>query len=131
MPIATLNESQRYHYFAVATNGCVDTGFVTVEIIFDSEHDVFIPNIFCVGANAPQNKLFYISTKGISRKYNLSIFDRWGGLIYHENNLLSNDNQTGWDGKLNNSFAQSGVYIYKIVLDGNDKPILGTITIIQ
>ncbi|HZV70511.1 MAG TPA: hypothetical protein VFG10_13240 [Saprospiraceae bacterium] len=130
MPIATISHTQQYHYIAVDENGCLDEGAVEVEIIFDSKQDVYIPNIFNPLSQSFENRVFFLSSKGISRTYDLSIFDRWGGLLYNMRELESNQRQGGWNGMYRNTLVQSGVYIYKITLEGIDPPIIGTITVI-
>lgn len=129
-PIATIPQSQLYRFLAYDRNGCTDEGIVSVEIRLDTKRDVYIPNVFNPLSESYNNRIFYIFTKGISVKYNLSIFDRWGGMLYSKENLMSNQSQDGWNGFINNRAVQSGVYIYRIVLEGYDQPIIGTVTVL-
>ena len=57
----------------------------------------------------------------------MKIYNRWGGVIYNE------DNGT-WDGKLNNNAVQIGFYSYSILVnDFKDKPFIytGIVTIVK
>ena len=57
----------------------------------------------------------------------MKIYDRWGGLIFNEDNGK-------WDGMMNEKFVVSGLYSYSIsVFDFRDKPFIytGTVTLIK
>ena len=72
------------------------------------------------------NDYFYPSVIG-GNNYNMIIYDRWGGVIYNEDNGK-------WDGILKNNLINSGVYSYSItVLDFKNKPFIytGIITLIK
>jgi gliding motility-associated-like protein len=50
-----------------------------------------------------------------SSSYNIKIFDRWGGMIYNEDNKM-------WDGKINGNLVNNGTYTYNItVTDINNR----------
>ncbi|MBK9982915.1 MAG: gliding motility-associated C-terminal domain-containing protein [Saprospiraceae bacterium] len=130
-PIATIPQTQEYRFTAQDGNGCTDEGIVRVEIKLDTKQDVYIPNVINPNSESLINRIFFIYTKGISVEYNLSIYDRWGGLLYNKENLTTNQSQGGWNGYFDNRAVQSGVYIYRIVLEGYDQPIIGTITVLN
>ena len=45
----------------------------------------------------------------------MKIYDRWGGIIYNEDN-------DKWDGKMNDNIISNGIYPYSIsVFDFNDR----------
>ena len=51
--------------------------------------------------------------------YNMKIFDRWGGIIFDEDDLA-------WDGNANGKII-GGLYSYSIkILDFKDKPFIYT-----
>ena len=68
---------------------------------------LFIPNIFSPNQDG-QNDVWlpWLPTNGL-KSYALSIFDRWGKLIFSSNNPL-----VGWDGRVSNKDVQTGVYAY-------------------
>ena len=84
-------------------NGCKDTLNKTIEII--PEYTFFIPNSFTPNGDGI-NDTFGAYGLEIST-YNLTIFDRWGKLIFESNNLA-----IPWDGKVDNgkTIAQNDVY---------------------
>lgn len=87
--------------------GCLDTAYQN--IIIDPDFAFYIPNTFTPNDDGINDNF---SGKGIFIiKYEMSIFDRWGNLIFH-----SDDPNKPWDGKANhgNELAQKDVYIYSI-----------------
>jgi len=87
--------------------GCIDTASETV--IIEPDFVFYIPSAFTPnGDNINDN----FSGKGIFiSKYEMTIFDRWGNLIF-----LSDDINKPWDGKANHGteIAEGDVYIYSI-----------------
>ena len=62
------------------------------------------------------------------------IVDRWGNVVYEENNLPSNETVTLWDGMANSEFAPAGVYAYTVIFrraDGVLTPRSGSITVVR
>ena len=91
------------------TDGCYDT--IMHEIIIGSAFTFFIPNSFSPNGDE-LNDYFFGSGIGII-KYDLKIFDRWGEVIFHGQEL----NQK-WDGKIGESIPETknDVYLWKVEL---------------
>ncbi len=121
--------SSSYWVTLIVSNadGCLDT--VQHEIFIGPEFTFFIPNAFSPNADGI-NDFFFGSGIGII-KYDLWVFDRWGNMIFHGNEL--NDK---WDGKANNGsdIAQMDVYVWKVELTDvfNKKHnYIGTVTLVK
>lgn len=107
--------------------GCLDTAYN--HIIIGPDFTFYIPNAFTPNGDGA-NDYFFGSGIGISI-YDLWVFDRWGNMIFHGNDL--NDK---WDGKANqgDKSAQQDVFIWKVTLtDVFDKKhqYIGTVTLIH
>lgn len=67
---------------------------------------------YCPNAFSPNgdgiNDVFNPIVEG-NLDFELQIFNRWGNLIYQQNNL-------GWDGYYNGKYAKDDVYVWKIKL---------------
>ena len=127
-PIATLNSSQTFDYIAIDLNGCEVTGTVLVTIEENKAH--YIPNIFNPLSELPGNSVFTVFTASPSKVYTMSIYDRWGNLVFHQEDLQTNDTSVGWNGRFNGKLVQSGVYAYRVVIEGLTEPNTGTVTVI-
>ncbi len=108
-------------------NGCYDT--VSHDIRILSEFAFFIPNAFTPNDDG-SNDFFNGTGVGIA-DYDLWIYDRWGNMIFHSEDLNNN-----WDGRAKNGaeIAQQDVYVWKVKLtDVFDKnhDYVGTVTLVK
>jgi gliding motility-associated-like protein len=110
------------------SDGCRDTVQHPVEI--GPEFTFFIPNAFTPNGDGV-NDFFFGQGIGII-EYDIWIFDRWGNMIYHGDNI----DTSRWDGRANNGkeVAQQDVYVWKVKLkDVFDKKhnYIGTVTLVK
>src|SRR5690606_10378077 len=70
--------------------------------------NLFIPNSFSPN-NDGVNDRFSISSNCDLESYNLTIYNRWGELIYQNSHV---DNT--WDGTYKNVICPEGIYLYNI-----------------
>jgi gliding motility-associated-like protein len=116
---ATLNEmSGDFIFSMIVTNslGCVDT--VSNVLTINESYNIFIPNSFTPDGNEFNQTWSPVLSKVYDiNDYSISIFNRWGEVIWQ-----SKDLSIGWDGTFNNKYVQSGVYIWKLKVGilGND-----------
>ena len=61
------------------------------------------------------------------------IYDRWGNLMFVNENFSPNDPNQGWDGTYNDNLVEQGVYVYvfKYVIDGREVIEAGDITLLR
>ncbi|WP_341905513.1 gliding motility-associated C-terminal domain-containing protein [Fluviicola taffensis] len=87
--------------------GCIDTAYQ--EIIIPNIFVIYAPNSFTPNGDGI-NDFFLIEASDIL-SLDLSIFNRWGELIYHgEAGAESKD--ASWDGKYQGELVQDGTYTY-------------------
>lgn len=108
-------------------NYCFDT--VSHQIIINPEFTFFIPNAFSPNGDG-DNDLFFGTGIGII-EYDLWIFDRWGNMVFHTDDLIK-----GWDGKSNGGSlsSQIDVFVWKVELTDVFKKVhtyIGTVTIVR
>jgi hypothetical protein len=88
-------------------NGCEATASVTVHVI----PDWYMANIFAVNADNPDNSWLTIYDNGdIENIELLQLFDRWGELVFENQNFKPNDPSKGWNGHFKGKIANPGVY---------------------
>ena len=85
-----------------------------------------IANIFSPNGDGI-NDMFYVQypDDNITIKA-MSVYDRWGTLIYNTEKTFVNDPTIGWDGTYKNTPSDSGVYTYLFVLNDILGEELGT-----
>ena len=106
--------SGNYAITLVATNsyGCVDDTTIIVKV--NPDVVLYVPNAFTPGNGDGKNDVFEISLPPTGVDYstfNLTIYDRWGEVIYK-----TNDVNKSWNGSKNNSGSvlKQETYVWKI-----------------
>jgi gliding motility-associated-like protein len=107
--------------------GDCSTPMVPVNIkVFDSVR-VFVPNAFTPNGDG-NNDTWRITIQGLTHKIQISVYDRWGAMVFS-----SNDPGMAWDGTAG-GHPLSGTFVYMIGgVDYFNKPFLlkGTLMIIR
>lgn len=109
--------------------GCSSTFFRTIYV--DEPLVYFVPNAFSPNSDEFNQTFQPVFVSGYDPyDYNLSIFDRWGELIFESDNAAE-----GWDGSYQGKLVQSGVYTYRIEfktkISDERKLIHGQITLLR
>lgn len=92
---------------AVSDNGCRDTLTKTIHIHQDQL--IFVPNVITPDGDT-FNEVFTPYFTGIDiYDYHLTIFNRWGEIIFESYNLAG-----GWNGTYGGEIVEDGVYIWHI-----------------
>lgn len=113
----TYADTGTYTIMLITSNqfSCLDTSYQTV--IIEPDFLFYIPNAFTPNDDGVNDTF---SGRGeVITKYEMTIFDRWGNLIF-----FSDDMDKPWDGRANHGtgIAQGEVYIYSFkVTDFNMK----------
>jgi gliding motility-associated-like protein len=121
----TYNDTGTYiiKYYITNQYNCTDS--VIDNLVINPVYNAYIPTAFTPNDDG-DNDYFYPSIIG-GNNYNMKIYDRWGGVIYNEDNGK-------WDGTMNNNFIISGLYSYSVtVFDFKNKPFIytGLVTLIK
>ncbi|MFA4863743.1 MAG: gliding motility-associated C-terminal domain-containing protein, partial [Bacteroidales bacterium] len=112
--------------------GC--TGVDSIYILLKTEeipsYHIYFPNAFTPDGDGLNDTFKAFATGDYITKFNMQIYDRWGGLIFN-----SDDISIGWDGKKNGNPCPGGVYAYKIIfsidgVQGNQERV-GTVALIR
>ena len=111
-PIANPKFNTTYQVLFTDSNGCRNTGEVTV-IVICKNANVFMPNTFSPNGDG-SNDVFYPRGQGINRAKSLRVFNRWGEIVFESKDFPINDPNYGWKGMYKNNKAQPGVYVYQV-----------------
>ncbi|MES2285828.1 MAG: PKD domain-containing protein [Bacteroidota bacterium] len=110
--------------------GCVDTAYKT--IVIDPDFVFYIPNSFTPNEDGV-NDYFFGTGIGII-KYDLWIFDRWGNMVFHGDEVPAANAK--WNGKANGGKTESqmDVYVWKVALTDVFSKVhkyIGTVTTVK
>jgi gliding motility-associated-like protein len=127
-PLHRFPEEGTYDVLLVTynNNGCLDSIIYSVSV--QEEISVFYPNSFTPNGDGMNENFQPIGAS--LEEYELTIWDRWGELIYEGNSKMS------WNGLINNSGkpAPEGVYVFRIDLISDkfeEKVVTGRVTLIR
>ncbi|HEY3387293.1 MAG TPA: gliding motility-associated C-terminal domain-containing protein, partial [Saprospiraceae bacterium] len=113
------------------TAGCIASDSMTLRVIIP--HDRYAPNIFSPNDDGINDYFTIYGRSNLTNITSLRIFDRWGNQVFEKYDLAPGIPQSGWDGKFNGEFVQSGVYLFMSELMYEDIPetFVGSITLIR
>lgn len=107
-PLSYATENTTYYVTGTDLNGCIATDSVNVILRDDA---VFgIPTAFSPNADGI-NDYFQTIALGTVISFDLTIYNRWGELVYQNNSDLTK----GWDGTFNNQIQPMGSYVYQFI----------------
>jgi len=103
----------------------------TVRILWGGD-PFYLPNAFTPNGDGLNDKFGPVRKFDYVNKFHMSIYNRWGQLIFDTSNL----NQ-GWDGTFKGEACQAGVYVYRIVYQDfgmgaqENKVMEGTVVLVR
>jgi gliding motility-associated-like protein len=131
-PSATLTFAQTYTVLVTDTNNCTDTASILINTICD-EGNYFVPNTFSPNGDGV-NDYFYPRGKGLYNIQSMTIFNRWGQLVFQRKNFPANSESMGWDGTINGKAAPVDAYVYIVEVICNNAQVIalhGNVTLIR
>ncbi len=118
-----IEEDSWVYSLAIDERNCtsLDSIFIRVK----KKAKVFVPNTFTPNGDNI-NDFFYIQGDGSAVVILLSIFDRWGNLVFEAKNTPANDPMYGWDGSYQSQKMNPAVFIYiaKVRISDDEKDII-------
>lgn len=130
-PSHIYNDTGLYLVTLIVTNefGCLDTAWEYVKVTPD--YSLYVPNTFTPNGDGLNDIFLPVGIFEKNCEYKLSIFDRWGNLIFLSTNL-----SIGWDGRANGGtyIAQQDTYVWKLELiktDGRKEKKIGRVSLVR
>lgn len=128
--VTTMSAREDITYTVKVTdiNGCNESLKISVRV----KENIIIttPNIINIGGSS--NKYFTVyGNESVINIEKLSIYDRWGNLVFLKNNFLPNIPDEGWDGKFDGREVVPGVYVFIVeyLAPSGKKILTGDVTI--
>lgn len=94
-----------------------DIIFDTVQVIVEaieaaSERRIYFPNAFSPNYDGRNDVFLPLVGKGVASLLELTIYDRWGSIIYTREDCDPTDRSCGWDGQVGGRDMPAGTYTY-------------------
>lgn len=114
-PVVNPPADTKYFVTAFGSNGCknqdsvlVHSSLTNIEAVKFEVANAFTPN------NDGVNDCFSVKYWGAANAFDMSIYNRWGQVVFHSNNI-----NNCWDGTYNGIPQPTGTYIYVITATTN------------
>ncbi|MBK7342525.1 MAG: gliding motility-associated C-terminal domain-containing protein [Saprospiraceae bacterium] len=114
-------------------DGCIATDQVLITVN-DGPVRYFIPTVFSPNGDGINDGFTIYGNELISRISELSIYDRWGTLLFQRTDLSPGIVSEGWDGKYRGELLDPAVFIYSATIrmtNGQERLIKGEIQLIR
>lgn len=112
-PIVAPERTTSYTLTVVDASGCTANASISI-IVENPDNNVFIPNVIAPNSNTGNNVFMLYSDKNYISDYKLTIYNRWGDVIYSKSGLRPNSPDGGWDGTFNGQLLSPEVFVYTI-----------------
>ncbi len=116
----------------LSENGCL--GQDSLKIRVTANYTFYTPNIIKSGIDGVNGR-FNITAKKAAKTIDLlTIYDRWGNLVYKGTNISPFDNSQGWDGTFNGKLVEQGVYTWVANVRFLDESVIvktGDVTVVR
>lgn len=111
----TAKDNVSYMLTATDQNGCLASDEIAITV--DKDFDLFFPNSMTPNGDGVNDQFIVFAREGVIEAIEtLSIFDRWGNVIFETNQALVNNEATGWDGRIQNDVISKGSYAYLMLI---------------
>ncbi|NNE25390.1 MAG: hypothetical protein HKN09_00980, partial [Saprospiraceae bacterium] len=114
-------------------NGCIAIDEINIRVE-EQDVEIYISNIFSPFSQDRNASFTIQNTASIERINAVYIYDRWGNLVYTQENVIPEESFEVWNGNFGDAPAEQGVYVYLIELmheNGNEAILVGDVTLVR
>jgi len=115
--------------YNITTYDTINIAYINCDTVEKIIPDIYIPNSFTPNGDG-KNDVFYIKTVYEFSEFKLTIFNRWGDMVFE-----SEDINKGWDGTYKGKLVPLGVYVYQLTATikdtGEQRKITGRVTVVR
>ncbi len=132
-PLTSPLETSIYELIVTDINtGCTERDQVEVEV--NRPIKLYVPNAFSPNGDGNNERFTIFSNAAVIEIKALKIFDRWGEMVFENQDFMSNDLESGWDGKFKDKDLNPGVFAFVAqvkLITGEEEIIKGEISLIR
>ncbi len=126
------SSSQLYKIYLRDVLGCEASDDLLVRV--EKGKRVYIPNIIYPQSTEFNNVITVWGGGEVSNIRYMRIFDRWGDLVFENDNFLPGDIDSGWNGTVGGKFVDPAVFVYVVeveYINGEVEVFKGDVTVIR
>ncbi|MCB0531650.1 MAG: gliding motility-associated C-terminal domain-containing protein [Lewinellaceae bacterium] len=106
-------ETTTFTLTAIDSSGCIEQAIVEIKV---EAAPLYLPNAFKPDSESPNDRFTIFAGTSVQQVELMQVYDRWGNLLFENQNFQASDPAEGWDGKANGKDASPGIYVYFIKL---------------
>ena len=113
-------------------NGCTSEDDILILVHID--RDLFIPNVFSPNDDNVNDEFLISAGPALEEIALMTIYDRWGNVVFEAEHFSANDPTRAWDGKMDGELLNPGVFVYQlqaVFIDGKVEDKYGSITLVR
>ena len=122
-----------YQVFIQSADGCFKLDSVTVFV--EPKKPVYIPSAFSPNNDGINDQfVVYAKANVVTQVKIFQVYDRWGELVFEEENFQPNDPAFGWDGMFRGDLMNNAVFAYWTeveFIDGTSQIFEGDVTLVK
>ena len=130
-PFASPEFTIDYEIYIIDENGCEATD--RIRVFVDKPKLAVVPTGFTPNNDGINDRLLVHGRPG-TQVLLFQIFDRWGELVYSDEDFPVNDPARGWNGEFRDQMLNSGVFVWSLTVrheDGSEEVLKGQTTLIR
>jgi hypothetical protein len=133
-PVAQPYTTTQYTVTILSKEGCKSVARTIVKV--DKEADIYVPNIIWPDDPDGDNAIFMVFARDASIAIikKLQVFDRWGSLVFSNQDFRPNEPAAGWSGDFRGEMVNPGVFVWWVeveLVDGRRVEIKGDVTVVR
>lgn len=131
-PFARPVNDTNYTLSVTSEDDCSSTN--SLNVFVEKRRRVYFPQMFSPNGDFVNDNFFIGGGPEVDEILSFNIYDRWGGLLFQEENIPVNEPDRGWDGKVDNERINSGLYLWSAEIRYIDDEVFnytGSITLIR
>ncbi len=125
-------QSQIYSITVVDTTGCPARD--ELRIVVQKANRIFLPNIIRPASNTFNDIFTVLAGAEVTQVRSMRIYDRWGELLFENQDFVPNEPQFGWSGRARGGEVNPGVYVYVVEVEyfnGSSEIFSGDVTVLR
>ena len=125
-------DGQNYTLTIIHDNGCF--AIANIRVLIRPDVQIYIPNAFSPNNDGNNDAFTLFANEELDEIMEMIIADRWGEIVFRNENFDPNDLSLGWDGTLNGEQMNPAVFVYYFrvkLLDGSVRDFSGDVTLMR
>ncbi len=125
-------DGQNYTLTIVHENGCF--AIANLRIVVRPDIEIYIPNAFSPNSDGNNDGFTLFANEEVEEILEMIIADRWGEIVYRNENFDPNDLSLGWNGTFKGENMNPAVFVYYFrvkLLNGTTRDFSGDVTLMR